>query len=713
MQSPRRTARPASSGSASAYESRSRSPLSTSASVDDVSSLVNEISSWAQGGSPRSEGRKSIHGASGWASKRSYTDPVVPLYNRHELEKEGRPPVPTTLLAPQRLRQEPKTWTNFVPHEYRGDGFRKLPQEVLLVILRELRKLHVNDGSSSCATCCMRDLHNLGSSSRKWWNAVQVVLYEDIQLVGSDSTNHTKKKFKTKYGTRLRLLRRTLRSRPDLAKYVKVLKVPSMPEAAKTKQEQEEYLDLVSSILMACPNLERFPGFYQPYDHEFNHYFHALTTRPKLVENVWFIEPSPFQRKQRYSVTEESDTSVFVPGPLHPEQYTNFLDLHSNWPHLQTLALHCNPGGMIDSSLFTKLIRKLPSLQDLYISCFPSTSFNDENLVSLPPLRKLRLDSLPGITSDGLSSYATLPNSSTLVSMSLISLPLRSLSVLARLLSRLKSLKSFTISQGPSLLLENRGEIFLHPYLASSTLEKLHWEITNPDDDKASDILAKSIAFSGFPSLRSIRAPTDFNGSIQKLCKPKARIELPGDKYRQMGLTGPSRASTMPTLPSPTRSMFSRQSNRDSLMKAPNASSSSLPYDILMESGKHEMMSLAAARQLAQLRIENGTKAQFDILIWDHDEGECVQRFKVGTFIGKVESKVVYNLKPDLDGSDESILGIETLLESGDEKNLRDGCTGSWNSDLDMRLGKASKGKDRWWHTERQRWRELKLDTFF
>ncbi|PQE28186.1 F-box domain protein [Rutstroemia sp. NJR-2017a WRK4] len=586
MQSPRRTARPASSGSASAYESRSRSPLSTSASVDDVSSLVNDISSWAQGGSSRSEGRKSIHGASGWASKRSYTDPVVPIHNRYELEKEGRPPVPTTLLAPQRLRQEPKTWTNFVPHEYWGDGFQKLPQEVLLVILRELRKLHVHDGSLSCATCCMRDLHNLGLSSRKWWNAVQVVLYEDIQLVGSDSINHTKKKFKIKYGTRLRLLRRTLRSRPDLAKYVKVLKIPSIPEAAKTKQEQEEYLDLVASILMACPNLERFPGFYQPYDHEFNHYFHALTTRRKLVENVWFIEPSPFQRKQRYSVTEESDTSVFVPGPLHPEQYTNFLDLHSNWPQLQTLALHCNP-------------------------------------------------------------------------------------------------------------------------------EKLHWEITNPDDDKASDILVKSIAFSGFPSLRSIRAPTDFNGSIQKLCKPKARIELPGDKYRQMGLAGPNRASTMPTLPSPTRSMFSRQSNRDSLMKVPNASSSSLPYDILMESGKHEMMSLAAARQLAQLRIENGTKAQFDILIWDHDEGECVQRFKVGTFIGKVESKVVYNLKPDLDGSDESILGIESLLESGDEKNLRDGCTGSWNSDLDTRLGKASKGKDRWWHTERQRWREVKLDTFF
>ncbi|PQE17095.1 F-box domain-containing protein [Rutstroemia sp. NJR-2017a BBW] len=533
----------------------------------------------------------------------------------------------------------------------------------------------------------MRDLHNLGLSSRKWWNAVQVVLYEDIQLVGSDSINHTKKKFKIKYGTRLRLLRRTLRT---------------IPEAAKTKQEQEEYLDLVASILMACPNLERFPGFYQPYDHEFNHYFHALTTRRKLVENVWFIEPSPFQRKQRYSVTEES-----------PEQYTNFLDVHSNWPQLQTLALHCNPGGMIDSSLFTKILRQLPSLQDLYISCFPATSFNDENLVSLPPLRKLRLDSLPGITSNGLSSYAALPNSSSLVSMSLISLPLRSLSALARLLSRLKNLKSFTISQGPSLLLDNRGEIFLHPYLASSTLEKLHWEITNPDDDKASDILVKSIAFSGFPSLRSIRAPTDFNGSIQKLCKPKARIELPGDKYRQMGLAGPNRASTMPTLPSPTRSMFSRQSNRDSLMKVPNASSSSLPYDILMESGKHEMMSLAAARQLAQLRIENGTKAQFDILIWDHDEGECVQRFKVGTFIGKVESKVVYNLKPDLDGSDESILGIESLLESGDEKNLRDGCTGSWNSDLDTRLGKASKGKDRWWHTERQRWREVKLDTFF
>lgn len=712
MQSPRGISRPASAGSASTFDSKPRSPLSTSSSIDDISSIVSDISSVSNNFSIKSVSRSSLHGPT-----RSQTEPI---YNRYEFEP--RPPVRTTLLEPQRLMQEPVSWTKFVSQPSSGEGLLKLPEEILLVILRELKKSHLKAGSLSCATCWMRDLHSLGLSNKKWWSAARVILYEDIQLVGSDSISHTKKKYKSKYGTRLRLLRRTLRSQPELAKYVKSLKVPSLPEAAKTKQEQDEYMDLVASVIMACPNLERVPGIYQPYDHEFTRFFHALGTRSKLVEKVWIIEPSNLRRL--YNAAEEAESPVIVPGALRSEQYMDFLGLNSNWPHLQTLVLHCNPGGMIDSPLFTDIFRRLPSLQNLYISNFPRTSFNDENLVSLPALKSLRLDSLPGITSNGLSTYASLPSSSSLTSLSLISLPLRSLAILARLFTHLKNLKSFSLSQGPSPMLNDQNDIFLHPYLASSTLEHLHWEITNPDDDKASEILAKSITFSGFPKLRSIRAPTDFNGSLQKLCKPRARIELPGDKYRNMGLNNnntPNRASTMPAAipimppPSNRQSIFSRQSERrDSVMtgKSPNSSTISLAYESAIDgSGRHEMMSLLSARQLAQLRIDNAKVPQFDVIIWD-EEGQFVERFKLGTFIGKVESKIVYNLKPDFEGSDESIMGIETLLEKGGELRSNDGCTGSWNIDLDSK-SKDRKKRDWWWHTERERWREVKLATFF
>lgn len=599
-----------------------------------------------------------------------------------------------------------------------GDGFLKLPEEILLVILRELKKSHLKVGSLSCATCWMRDLHSLGLSNKKWWSAARVLLYEDIQLVGSDS--HTKKKYKAKYGTRMKLLRRTLRSQPELAKYVKSLKAPSMPESAKTKQEQDEYMDLVASVIMACPNLERVPGIYQPYDHGFTRFSHALGTRSKLLEKVWIIEPSPIRRL--YNASEEPENPVIVPGPLRSEQYMDFLGLHSNWSHLKTLVLHCNPGGMIDSSLFTDIFKCLPSLRDLYISKFPRTSFNDENLLSLPPLRNLRLDSLPGITSSGLSAYASLPNSADLNSLTLISLPLRSLAVMARFFTHLKSLKSFSISQDSSPMLNDQNDIFLHPYLASSTLEDLHWEFTNADNDKASEILVKSITFSGFPSLRTIRAPTDFNGSLQKLCKPRAKIELPGDRYRHVGLGGaPNRASSMPAAvpiisPPNRQSIFSRpRERRDSVMtgKSSNSSSLSLPYDSGIDgSGRHEMTSLLNARQTAQLRIDNAKIPQFDIIIWD-DEGQFIERFKLGAFIGKVGSKVVYNLEPDIEGSDESIMSIVTLFEKGgDSRSQIDGCTGSWNIDIDSKA-KHRKKRDWWFHTERERWREIKLATFF
>ncbi|ESZ91183.1 hypothetical protein SBOR_8434 [Sclerotinia borealis F-4128] len=711
MQSPRRISRPASAGSGSTFDSKPRSPLSTSSSIDDISSIASDISSVSNNFSIKSLSRSSVHGPT-----RSQTDPI---YNRYDVEP--RPPVQMTFLEPQRLRQEPIaiSRTTFVSQPSLGEGLLKLPEEILLVILRELKKSHLNAKSLSCATCWMRDLHSLGLSNKKWWSAARVILYEDIQLVGSDSVLHTKKKYKSKYGTRLRLLRRTLRSQPELAKYVKSLKVPSLPESAKTKQEQDEYWDLVASVIMACPNLERVPGIYQPYDHEFTRFFHALGTRSKLIEKVWIIEPSAIRRL--YNASEEAETPVIVPGPLRPEQYLDFLGLNSNWPHLQTLVLHCSPGGMIDSSLFTDIFQRLPSLQDLYISNFPRTSFNDENLVSLPALKNLRLESLPGITSNGLSAYASLPSSATLISLSLISLPLRSLAILARIFTHLKNLKSFSLSQGPSPMLNDQNDIFLHPYLASSTLERLHWEITNSDDGKAAEILAKSITFSGFPSLRSVRAPTDSNGLLQRLCKPKARIELPGDKYRNLGTSNiPNRALTMPASipvmsPSNRQSVFSRQSERrDSIMtgKSSNSSSLSLAYESAIDgSGRHETMSLLNARQAAQLRIDTATTPQFDIIIWN-DEGQFVERFKLGTFIGKAESKVVYNLKPDFAGSDESIMSIETLLEKGGELGSNDGCTGSWSIDLDTK-SKDRKKRDWWGHTERERWREIKLATFF
>ncbi|TVY58762.1 hypothetical protein LSUE1_G010261, partial [Lachnellula suecica] len=643
MAAPRLYTRPDSAGtSRSSFESRYKSPLSISSSIDCDSSRSSQDTYYSNDDSPREKSPANI-----WmGGKRSFTEPTVSTFPRHGAGGEGRQ---QTLMTPQRLSRGLSSPTSPTGQSFRnytprapGEGFKKLPEEILLVVLAELKKLHLHTGSLSCSTCWMRDLTALSLSCKKWNGAARATMYEDVQLVGNDSVLHTKKKFKVKYGTRLRLLRKTLRARPDIAEYVKVLKVPAIPDVAKEPKDQVEYLDLVASVIMACPNLERLPGFYPTFGHEFSRFAHALSTRRKLLERVWIISPSPFQRQHRYNLSDDSDylTPVHAPSALFPEQCTEFMNLHSNWSHLQTLVLHCND-GMIDSTLFTDVFNQLPSLENLHISSFTASSFDDSTLLSLPPLKSLRLENLPGITQHGLSKFASPIRTDSLRSLSLISLPLISLPTLARLFSHLKSLTHFTISQAPSPTLPIGEDIFLHPYLASSTLQYLHWEFTNPDDDQATEILSKSITFSGFPALRTLRAPTDFDGSLQKLCKPRERIELPGDRYRNLGPAARTREyRARPRLPGPRL--------RDQ---------HSLDVDISTHSdessGREKGMSLATARRMAQHRIDTAASHPlFHIIVWD-EEGQFSERYALGGFIGDVGSKTHYNLRPDVDGSDE------------------------------------------------------------
>jgi hypothetical protein len=601
-----------------------------------------------------------------------------------------------------------------------------MPEEILLVILAELKKLHLDAGSLSCSTCWMRDLVNMSFSCKKMWRAARCALYEDIQLNGADSVLHTKKKYKLKHGVRLTLLRRTLRARPDLAEYVKSLKVPSMPAAAKGKKEQEEYLDLVASLIMVCPNLERLPGFYPAYNHTFSRFVHALSTRPKLKELVWVINPSPTQRQHRYTSSDDAQylDPLLAPAALLPEQCVDFLTYHSNWSNLKTLVLHSNPGGTIDSLLFADICNHVPSIENLHISSFPTPAFNDTTLISLPPLKYLRLEDLPGVTPTGLSNYACRATSNILTSLSLISLPLLSLPVLARLFSHLANLKRFTLSQAAAPGLPIGTDIYLHPYLVASNLEYLHWEITNPDDDRATDILAKSILHSGFPSLRTLRAPTDFDGKLQALCRPSGRIEVPVYRNRDIG-NGDMSPVTSPSSASPPSSAWSAISSpvSPSFFMSPRRSSFSLnmPPPTCVEDDpetKKRGLSLRSARRMAQNRIDDSqTAPRFHIIIWDED-GKPVERYHVGTYVGTVSSSISYSLKPDIEGADEAVVSIEGphgLLDDSEEITVRDGCIGTWNQPRSSfaRSSKGASAKDRWWHTERGRRTEVPLEEFF
>ncbi len=139
------------------------------------------------------------------------------------------------LLRPRRLS------TGSRLRSFPGEAASRLPKEILILIFIELRKLHLEgrDGGTTCPTCYMRDMCSLSLTSRKWSSAAKMVLYETIILVGNDSSLHLKKKFKMKYGSRLTILRRTLRANAQISAYVKNLKVPEIPEVAIMKKEQD------------------------------------------------------------------------------------------------------------------------------------------------------------------------------------------------------------------------------------------------------------------------------------------------------------------------------------------------------------------------------------------------------------------------------------------------------------------------------------------
>ncbi|KAL7628374.1 hypothetical protein AAE478_002576 [Parahypoxylon ruwenzoriense] len=585
-----------------------------------------------------------------------------------------------------------------------GELFAALPEEVLGLILDELKRLHLKPDSTTCATCMMRDLCSASVSARKLLKVARVALYEDIQLVGADSQTQ-KKRYKLNFGSRLVLLRRTLRSNPDLAAMVRSLKAPAVPQGVPL----DLYQNLVASVIMACPNFERLVGFHQNHDYSFNRLFHALSTRPKLKEMHWTIEASQFQRKRRVSnaaalLNSDKPRYQEAPGDLLHEKSEEFLELHTDWESLTTLSIHCLPGATLTPiSLIPDMVSRLPSLENLHLSHLPVTSFNDANLLSLPSVRTLTLSHLPGISSEGLSSFVRRPSSRSIRKLTLQHVDIDSLPALSQILSNLTSLETFALAQSSTPIMPPNEMIWLFPYFASPSLRKLHWDITSNQlyANAADSILARSIAANGFPSLRILRTPNDPEGIFQALCKPVENIETAKDKFRGLIFKCTSRPSppATPTTPSTPRT--------------PGKSPSGLSFpmeDQLFPSKASS--SLAQARLAAQSRLEAARQSPRFVVNVTGEDGTELESYGLAGFMGQVESRIRYWLSADEGAADESggLVDIADVLGEGGE-NLkvegREGCIGRWNTYSGNVIDK--KDRERWWHTERGRWRAVSL----
>ncbi|KAK1472957.1 hypothetical protein CABS01_16100 [Colletotrichum abscissum] len=623
-------------------------------------------------------------------------------YGSHRTSIDSSP----TMWRPDYMYSRPSQTTVFRKKAKPGEIFAKLPGEVLELILGELKKLHLEKPTESCATCWMRDVCSVTLTARKWCKFARVALYEDIQLVGADLASQ-KKRHKVTFGSRMMLLRRTLRANSYLAGLVHTLKVPSPPTGVLL----EDYHDQVAALIMACPNFERLIGLHPHYNHSYSKLLHALSSRKRLKHMDWIVEPSPFQRQHRFKSSSGSNVAAMTqatydasvtPGDLQPHQSAAFLDFHVDWAHLTTLSIHCLPGATLTpDNLISSALMHLTSLQHLYLSWMPVTAFNDSTLLSLPPLRTLSLTHVPGVTSSGISALATLPTSQAIQKLTLRHTNLDSLPALARIFSNFTHLESFTLVQTLAPMLPEDTFIWLMPYLASSSLRKLHWDITsNTTQANAADsILARSIAADGFPSLRSLRSPNDPEGIFQALCRPQERTDSASDRFR--GPNGPARSSSFPT-PSTTHSPVSPTKPS----RSPTA-----PASPVMSDAPRECTNLHVARLAAQARLEAARAAlpRFFLNVIDED-GTVLEKYGLAAFIGTVESRITYNLRPDPGAKDErgGLVEIADLTaDNGEEIAVgREGCQGRWNASSTV---SDKKDRERWWHTERGRWQQPEL----
>lgn len=500
------------------------------------------------------------------------------------------------------------------------------------------------------------------------------------------------------------MLRRTLRANPLLAAIVRSVKVPAPETPSKGSAPKgaglDEYDNLIASIVMACPNLERLNGLNPVYDHAFKRIFHALSSRTQLKEMHWLIQVSPHQQRPSSS---SQQLGLMMPGELLPFQERIFLDHHQCWKNLETLTIHCLPGATLTpENLLTDTLNYLPSLKHLHLCNVPPNGFNDTNLLNLPQLRTLTLSHITGITSAGLSSFATRSNSISLRKLQLRHTPLTSLPALARMFSNLRSLTSFSLIQAfpPIMPEDDVFALWMMPYLASSSLKKLHWDITGraTSVNRADDILAKSMAAGGFPELQSLRILNDPEGVFQNFCHPVARIDLPSDRFRNSEPI----EGVNPTTSSPQRNLF-KSSSQSSL---PSSRPSSAPSN-----NPPPYTNLQTSRLAAQSRLENAhQKPRFTVNIIDED-GTTTNTFHLAGFIGTPGSKISYHLLPDAGSRDKTggLLDVRDLGGDGGESlsGGKEGCTGRWNLDAEAMADR--KERERWWHTERGRWSKLEL----
>lgn len=392
--------------------------------------------------------------------------------------------------------------------------------------------------------------------------------------------------------SQLERLLRTLKENPNLANLVRCLRITigiaDQLEREITlvdrKQTRNGSVDVLTQAVRHCPNLEAFLGWAPCAVDAAAGLIHALASCTRLRSHVWRL---PAESKGVPSVID-------TPGA--------FLGYHSNWRQLKTLVL--SQPSVLTSELplgtVNAVLQILPSLQSLVVRGLRPAEFHNGTLLMLPSLKSLRLEELHGITDLGLEQLAHSRLAFSLEKLVLYGLEITSIRTLEALFSNMPRLLRFTLHQNTSPELPQSYVASRTSFsLSSDSLTYLHCDVLAPGH--STTLLANSIASGRFPKLRKVKIPSDYNGAIQRLCRPIARQPLKQDDF-------------------------------DTIDK--------------LESKPGFYRSLQASQIQAQIRIrESRMQPSFDLVVQDEDEAVQSRHF-IGSYLGNMASKIEYSLEP-------------------------------------------------------------------
>lgn len=400
--------------------------------------------------------------------------------------------------------------------------------------------------------------------------------------------------------SQLDLLLRTINEAPSLTFLVRRVHISSalareLESESKLPSSRRSVYPVLQRILDNCTEAELISGFTPTATLENTEYYSRLFECERLNAHAWLLDLQ------------------HAPG-FTPSQ---FIDLHGRWDWLQTLVL-CKTDDYatrIGPGMITAITNRLWSLQHLMISNFSKDDFHNGTLLSLKALRSLRLENLDGITDQGIHQLSHTRNAFSLESLSLINLELASLTTIQTLLTNLTRLQRLRLIQATSPHpLTGTSPTSRRNALSSNTLNYLHWDTLIPGP--ATETLAHSIEWSLFPSLRTLKAPSDPAGALQALCRPIARCPLTADDGR-----------------------FVESLDEDRYTR-----------------------SLRLARLHAQMRVRETMRRPSLCVVVSDEEEKTRHTTVIGSYLGDVRSAIEYSLEPDVEGGEEALATLGDVV---------------------------------------------------